>query len=238
MSYKNVSRNSMKRFLLLSALIFNCISFCQDSPTFDLKMLRYKFGSGNVSFILSVNNPSTDTIVLLKPESRYFRQHYANRVKKVVGINDYPYSIQMTQSDTCEAPFQDERPVGDITGHEPVNSKLLIKIAPNSTSVLGKVTLDCWPWFFCRKSTYSFTVKYKVKPKSLDPKTEKIILTKMKEINEQLSAMKDILSETELKYVHISSGLSMLEMQLESIKNSKMLYTEEIVSEPSTGTGM
>ena len=201
-------------------------------------MFRYKLGSGNVSFILSVNNPSTDTIVLLKPEPHYFRQHYANRVKKVVGINDYPYSIQMTQSDTCEAPFQDERPVGDINGNQTLNSNLLIKIAPNSNSVLAKVTLDCWPWFFCSKSTYSFTVKYKVKPKSLNPKTEKIILTKMKEINEQIRDLKAVLSETDLKYVHISSGLSMLEMQLESIRNSKMLYLDEIVSEPSTGTAM
>lgn len=227
------------KFILITLFSFILsLSFSQNNPTFELNTFKYKKNSSKVNFQLEINNPTSDTIVILKPEPKHFLGHYMGSVQNKLGINQYPYSIDITKTDDCKPAFENERPVSNLIGSSSLLESNFVRIPPKTKIVLGSIDLDLWEWYFCSKSAYSFILKYKLVPKTIDAKTEKKLIKQIENIESEIEKLKDLLSDTDLKNIRIESGLNILQMNLNSLQNAKLLYTGSIESKPIVGTSM
>lgn len=221
-----------KIFALFSVLIFPLLAMAQEQQDYELILEEptYKVGDSRLSFFLTIQNNSQDTLVMVRPTFNHFKEHYNFQPITIIGEIRKPYSLDLIIKQDCEEETELMAAVQDYPQMVYFYKGNLVSIPPGEKSRRHSVFVNFAEYEFCEEGIYEARVVYDPEYETLSSNQRKFLLDKKKEFQTMAGKAQKYIDKENLSPDSLTSAGTLLYLVLDNDKFLRSITPATITS--------
>ena len=224
----------MQTIKLIIAFILTLPLIASGQKTTDYELIleggTYEVGNSRLNFALSVQNNSTDTLVMVLPNFTHFKEHYSFQPVQTIGEISKPYSLELIVKQECEEVAEVMAPVQDYPKMVYMHQVNMLVIPPGEQSRKYFIFVNLPGFEFCEEGIYEARVTYEPDYDTLTAKQLAFLQKKKKEFDVLASKAGNYIEKENLSPDSFSNGGTILHLALDNEKHIKSLTPVKLTS--------